>query len=68
MAHDAGREAIEVLEAMGQDVAGPDVFAACVSLACVELVAFVAARDPHRAQEEIARLTPLLVQRPDGHF
>lgn len=66
--HDADRAAIEVLETMGEDVAGPDVFAACLSLACVELVAFVAARDPYQAQEEIARLTPLLVQRPNGHF
>lgn len=40
-AHEADRATIALLRAMGENVAGPEVFAACLGLACVELIALV---------------------------
>ena len=59
--HQAPASTLSLLSAAGVAVAGPNVWAACVAFACLELVGFVArSGNQIQALSEIHLLTPLL--------
>lgn len=59
--HDAAPATLRRVRAAGEAVAGPGVFAVCLALACLELVAFVArSGDRSQAVWQAAELLPLL--------
>lgn len=60
--HGAPTATARELRVAGIAVAGPDAWAACLALACLEVAAFVArSGDTTQALREITRLTPLLI-------